>query len=246
MKTMARFLFYRYAVAQNIFSWVAGFSSRKLSLSHLNTYREKGVCGPLQREEALFLYSLTRLLRPKVIVEFGFHYGHSSFNFLQAMGEDDHLYSFDIAESAKKIAATNFAHHKNFTFVFKSQADVSKADFAHLPIDLVFLDASHSLELNEMTFAKLLPVLAPDCIIAIHDTGTWAKKHFETGNAERARVSSPGDWLNGEEFLPARDERLFVNWLMDTHPNFSVVNLATLNTLRNGFTLVQKRRKLPV
>jgi predicted O-methyltransferase YrrM len=115
MKTMARFLFYRYALAQNMFSWVAGFSSGKLSLSHLNTYREKGLCGPLQREEALFLYSLTRLLRPKVIVEFGFHYGHSSFNFLQAMGEDDHLYSFDIAESAKKIAATNFAHPHSFS-----------------------------------------------------------------------------------------------------------------------------------
>jgi len=246
MNTEARFLFYRYKWAKNLFSWVASFSSRKLSLGHLNTYREKGLCGPLQQEEALLLYSLIRMIRPKVLLEFGFHYGHSAFNFLEAMGKDDHLYSFDIAESAKQVAATYFSHRKNFTFHFKSQTEVSSADFTHLPVDFVFLDASHQLDLNQVTFARLLPLLAPDGLIAIHDTGTWAKKFFEPSQVERGRTAASEDWLNADEFQPAKAEREFVNWVLDEHREFSVINLNTLNTMRNGITLIQRTRKLPV
>jgi len=246
MNTEARFLFYRYAWAKHLFSWVASCSSRRLTLGHLNTYREKGLCGPLQQEEALLLYSLIRMIRPKVLLEFGFHYGHSTFNFLEAMGKEDHLYSFDIAESAKKVAATYFSHRKNFTFIFKSQADVSATDFAHLPIDFVFIDASHQLDLNQITFTRLVPLLAPDCLIAIHDTGTWAKKYFEPSQVERGRTAAPEDWLNADEFQPAKEERKFVNWILDAHPEFSVINLNTLNTIRNGITLLQRTRKLPV
>ena len=86
----------------------------------------------------MFLFSLVRVLRPKVVVEFGFHWGHSSFNFLAALDEDAHLYSFDIAESSNRIAKNYFSHRKNFTFHFKSQTDVAPGDFQHLPIDLIF------------------------------------------------------------------------------------------------------------
>ena len=88
-------------------------------------------------------------------------------------------------------------------------------------------------------------MLAPDCIIAIHDTGTWAKKYFGPGERKWAE-GSPENWINDEEFLASPGEREFVNWVMDTHPEFSAVNLHSMNALRNGFTLLQRRRKLPV
>ncbi|UCC94762.1 MAG: hypothetical protein JSW40_08115, partial [Candidatus Omnitrophota bacterium] len=71
-------------------------------ISHLRNYEEI-VHGPIQSDEALFLYGLTKLIRPRVIVEFGFG-GRSSINFLKALPGDGLLYSFDCNEKCKKIA----------------------------------------------------------------------------------------------------------------------------------------------
>ena len=75
-------------------------------IRHLKDYQEDW-SGPIQSDEALFLYSLVRVVRPKTIVEFGFYKGHSAVNFLKAMPYDGILYSFDCApgaaEDAKKI-----------------------------------------------------------------------------------------------------------------------------------------------
>jgi len=99
------------------------FVGGNLHINYLKTYREEDAIGPLQRDEALFLNGLIRVLRPQLLVEFGFSTGHSAYNFLQAMDGQGELYSYDIAGLSASVAQEGFAGFPNFHFLAKSQAD---------------------------------------------------------------------------------------------------------------------------
>src|SRR5271155_4967100 len=75
----------------------------KYDLAHLDKFHEN-VSGPIQSDEALLLFALTKVLRPKVVVEFGFFQGYSATNFLMALDADACLYSFDPWQDCKKYA----------------------------------------------------------------------------------------------------------------------------------------------
>jgi predicted O-methyltransferase YrrM len=218
--------------------------SQRCRVDHLAFYREEGVMGPLQKDEALCLFALTRVLRPAVVVEFGFHWGHSAFNFLQAMSPGCELYSYDIDPVSEGIAQTRFRRFANFHFLRKFQADFCGADIGNRRIDLCFLDAAHLLDLNQATFRKLEPFLAEGALIVVHDTGTWSKP-FLAPAQERLAADMPERWLNDAEFQPCPEERQFVNWVLTDCPGFSEVHLHSRRTLRNGMTLIQKRYLLP-
>jgi predicted O-methyltransferase YrrM len=221
--------------------------TRPYDLSHLSVFGEPGDIGPVQRDEALLLYALTRVLRPRVIVEMGFLYGRSALNFLQAMPEGARLHSFDISEGAEEVARTQFAGAPNFTFHRTSQTDIEPAHVGGEPIDLVFLDAAHDLELNQRTWERLQTMLAPRATIAVHDTGTWSRKRMlAQHDAYAATAGTQAGWLSDDEYQHQRDERLFVNWILETHPHFGTVHLHTTDTLRHGLTLLQRRDPLPV
>jgi len=224
--------------------WNALHPSRRYRVEHLAFYREEDVMGPLQRDEALLLFSLTQVLRPAVIVEFGFHCGHSAFNFLEAISPACHLYSYDIDDRAERIARERFRRVPQLHFLRKSQADFCAADIGGQHIDLCFLDASHQLELNQATFRKLEASLSEAAIIVVHDTGTWAKEYFGPSQARYA-AEVPGNWISPLEFQPCREEREFVNWVLTHCPGFSEIHLHSTRTLRNGMTLIQKSRPLP-
>src|SRR4030095_10309050 len=88
-----------------------------MRIPHLDYYAEETAFGPIQREEALLLFALTRVLRPKVLVEFGFLCGHSARNFLVAMDPDARLYSFDI----DKNTYLHKVPDERFCLIYKSQ-----------------------------------------------------------------------------------------------------------------------------
>jgi predicted O-methyltransferase YrrM len=224
--------------------WNALHPGQRYRLEHLAFYREEGVMGPLQRDEALLLFALTRVLRPVVIVEFGFHYGHSAFNFLQAASPACQFYSYDIEDTAEGIARARFQRFQNFHFLRKSQADFCAADIGNRQIDLCFLDASHLLELNQVTFRKLEGSLSEGAVIVVHDTGTWAKEFFSPVHAQQA-ANTPANWISPTEYQPCKGEREFVNWVLTACPGFSELHLHSNRTLRNGMTLIQKSRPLP-
>lgn len=224
--------------------WNALHPSRRYRVEHLAFYREEDVTGPLQRDEALLLFSLTKVLRPAVIVEFGFHYGHSAFNFLEAVSPACHLYSYDIDDTAERIARERFRRFPNFHFLRKSQADFCAADIGDRRIDLCFLDASHQLELNQATLRKLEGSLSEGAVIIVHDTGTWVKEYFSPIHAKLA-VDLPGNWISQSEFQPCKGEREFVNWVLTNCPGFNEIHLHSKRTLRNGMTLIQKSCALP-
>jgi predicted O-methyltransferase YrrM len=219
--------------------------SRPYDLSHLSIFAEYAAAGPIQRDEALLLFALTRMIRPRVIVEIGFLFGRSALNFLQAMPEGAQLHSFDISADAEKIARTQFSGLKNFTFHRVSQSDIGPEHVGGRVVELVFLDASHDLALNQRTFERLQAILSEDAIMAVHDTGTWPRELMGEVHRQHALQEGDSGWL-GDDYQHQRQERQFVNWVADAHPEYAVLHLHSTATLRHGITLLQRRRRLPV
>jgi predicted O-methyltransferase YrrM len=244
MKERVRYLYYRNPLVRsgvNLFARMIRPEARP-PCGHLVTYREEDVSGPLQREEALFFLGLVKVIRPQTVVEFGFHYGHSAFNFLQALDPESRLYSYDIADTSAEIARRCFGGWRNFRFLRKSQDAFSPSDIDGRKIDLVFIDAAHIIEINQRTFTAILPALAPNALVCVHDTGTWPKSRMGPVQQEFAE-GRPEDWISADEFQHIRHEREFVNWIVREHP-FHAVHLHSLRCIRNGITLLQRNTPL--
>jgi predicted O-methyltransferase YrrM len=208
-------------------------------LAHLTFFKETAD-GPVQRDEALLLHSLVRVVRPRTIVEIGFLRGHSAFNFLSALDADGRLYSFDIDPACEDCARELFGHDPRFVFRTRSQDGLTPEDIDGRLADFVFLDASHDPTLNQATFRRLLPLMSPDAILAIHDTGSVPRTLVPP---QHWWLSSSEGWMEDErEVLPG--ERAFVNWLLDQHAEFSQIHLHSRRTVRCGITLLQRSAPL--
>jgi predicted O-methyltransferase YrrM len=245
LKWGGRLLFYRSRLVQ-VLSGVllSTFArNRRVGAVHLSSYAEEDAIGPLQRDEALLLLAITKTIAPATIVEFGFFRGHSAFNFLQVLPEDGMLFSFDITDAANKYAHRGLSGVKNFRFIQKSQTEFLPSDIDNRQIDLLFIDAAHELDLNQASWQAVLGSLSEEAIIAIHDTGLWSKSHFRPIHCDFAN-ERPLDWLDDERFQHQKQERQFVNWILEEFPEYSAIHFHTLKLLRHGLTLVQKRRLL--
>jgi len=148
IKSHLRKLFYASPFARKCIGMASRLSGKTNSVatSHLDSYLDAGAIGPLQQPEALFLFALVKTTTPLTIVEFGFHHGHSAFNFLQAMRPDARLYSYDISSESAEIAENEFVNDPRFRFIHKSQADFASPDIDNRTIDFVFFDAAHAGE----------------------------------------------------------------------------------------------------
>ena len=245
LKSLIRQLFYRSTVFQSIVGFCSVIVGRTtgIGMSHLLAYREDDAIGPLQRDEAIALFGIIRTLRPKVVVEFGFFHGHSAFNFLRALPEDGRLYSYDIDADSIRRARTEFTFDRRFTFVGKSQTDFEASDIGRQDIDFVFLDAAHELDLNIETFRRVIAHLAPEAMIAIHDTGLWQRAHFSEIHETFIR-EYPGEWRSDELYAHQPGERAFVDWIVAEPHGFSAIHFHSTRILRHGFSLLQRQRCL--
>lgn len=212
-----------------------------VDVSHLTLFDEV-MDGPLQRDEALMLYGLTRTVRPATVVEVGFLRGHSAFNFLRAMDDDARLYSFDIDPAARWHAEQTCGSDSRFKLAIKSQDEVTSGDIDGRQADLVFLDASHELGLNQRTFERLVTLMSDRAILAVHDTGAVPRRFMEA--IDHWALAVPELWVDDEcEVMP--DERAFVNWILEEHPEFSQIHLHSERAGRCGTTLLQRSAPLP-
>lgn len=209
-------------------------------LAHI-AFHEDFAVGPVQRDEALLLHAVVKTVRPATVVEFGFLYGHSAFNFLRALDADGRLYSFDVDPACADVAERKLGHDPRLVYRTRRQEDLTPDDVDGRPVDLVFFDGAHDLDVNRQTFDRLLPMLSPGAIIAVHDTGTVKRKYMEDWREEIKRTER---WI-GDVYEPQPGERAFVNSLREAHPEFAQLHLHTHRRPRHGLTLLQRSEALP-
>lgn len=215
--------------------------NRIFNLEHLAFYREE-VLGPVQRDEALFLFSVLQLVKPRLVVEFGFLHGMSAFNFLRALTKDAQLFSYEIDPTAILRAQSEFPRDPRFQLVQKSQQEFHPADIGFQSIDFLFFDGTHECKVNSDTFRSVLPSLAPQAIVAVHDTGLWSLPAAPVLPASWA--TQDGGWLSADLFAHQAGERKFVNHILETYPEFSLIHFHSERVFRNGLTLIQKKKSL--
>ena len=242
LRNRARPIYYRSQTAREIAAMVRWPRVRRSApdLAHLAFYTE-WAWGPIQRDDALLLHALVRSVRPATIVEMGFLFGHSAFNFLRALDEHARLYSFDVGPESAQHARLRCQHDPRFVFHNRSQDTITADDVDGRSVDFVFLDGAHDLAINQATFERLLPLLSSIALLVIHDTGgihrsIMPPEHWTRDIAERW----VGDWF---EHQP--DERAFVNWLLASYPEFSQIHLHSHRVFRHGMTLLQRTAALP-
>ena len=137
----------------------------KYNLDHLTQEESQAVAGPVQDDEALFLYSVIRGMRLKTVFEIGGLSGYSAINFLRAVGDDGTVYTCDI--NPVPIMGPN---HR---FIHKSAVEVEPADLEHPTLDLIFFDC-HLYEIQMALFSrfKAWGIIDDHTVIALHDTNT--------------------------------------------------------------------------
>lgn len=245
LKNFYRQTFYRSVAFRRLVGPMVTFLFKQtpLQFSHFFLYRENTL-GPIQRDEALFLFSLIRVCRPKILVEFGFLQGQGSFNFLQAMDPKARLFSYEIDPKCLALAGPDYFKDARFQIVAKSQTEFEPQDVGNEPVDFAFFDASHRFHENCITFRRLLPSLAKDGILAIHDTGTWSRKQIP--QLHQKWRTSDGGWLDRSSFAHQIGERRFVNFVLKNYPKFSVIHLHSTRAFRHGLTLIQRRYRLAI
>lgn len=193
-----------------------------MELNWLDNYEEETALGPLQREEALMLYALARVMRPQVVVEFGVAYGHSARAWLEA--GVPLVIGVDPWQTTEALSvATQYG--ERFRYIQASMTDVQIDERP----DIVFFDAEHDLSANVAAYNNLKHL--PRTII-VHDTGTWAAAHM----MEIHRTFPGVETQNGKIHQPA--EVAFCGIL--AKDGWQRINFHSKHTLRHGMTILQK------
>jgi hypothetical protein len=79
-------------------------------------------------------------------------------------------------------------------------------------------------------------------LLAVHDTGTVRREFIPPGHEA---YDATDQWIGDAEFEPQPDERAFVNWILEEHPEFAQIHLHSSRTPRWGLTLLQLVGPLP-
>ncbi len=221
--------------------------ARKMQIGHFVSMQEEDAFGPMQREEALLLFAVVRVTRPRTLIEFGFSGGRSAFNFLQAMPPESRLYSYDTNDGSARIAKEYFTRDPRFRFLHKSQTEFNAGDIQSAPVDFVLFDGAHNLELNMQAFERIRPALSPGAIVAVHDTGLWARAHI-TATQQKVIELWGGSWIEPDLFQAntPKEEREFVNWVKSAHPEWQAMHFHSVNCLRYGITMLQRGSLLQI
>lgn len=140
-------------------------------LSHLTQQPEQNVIGPVQDDEALFLYALIKCMRLKNILEIGSLAGYSANNFLKAIPDDGKLYTVDI-NYVKNIAQSHKHIQKDCKLLTDQDIDRN--------IDLIFFDC-HMYDEQMEAFYNLekYGIINNNTILAFHDTNLHPQKFVD-------------------------------------------------------------------
>lgn len=202
-------------------------------LSHLTQEEHQNVSGPIQDDEALFIYSIIRGCRLKRILEIGGLSGYSAKNFLQALSfsNDGVLYTCDL--NPVPILAEN---HK---VIIKNALDLTIGEVDNAPLDLIFFDCHDMIQMD--IYYKFVEhnIINDNTILALHDTNLHYPPYHHCGEYIEKE--------NGYAHQPV--ERNMVNIFKNL--DYDIFSIATDHTkhspefpVRHGITVCKKFKTL--
>jgi hypothetical protein len=205
----------------------------KYNLDHLIQNNKQDVMGPIQDDEALFLYSIIKGMRLKTVLEIGFGFGYSATNFLKAVGDDGCVITIDI-DNFNTIQKNHIPLVKDVNLVKKEDISIDK-------IDMVFFDCHiYDGQLNLYNELKNANIITDNTVLALHDTNLWIKDYT---NENKRKIE--------EGVVHQSVERKLVNYFYDL--GYSPFCLHTQPEIHNeefpyrhGVTVMSKFKKLPV
>ena len=202
-------------------------------LSHLTQDQKQDVWGPIQDDEALFLYSIVRSSRLSRILEIGGLSGYSARNFLQAMNlsKNPILYTCDLVE-VPKLA-------NNHKIIVKNALHLTKEDLDNTELDMVFFDCHDYVQIDIFLKLKELNIISENTILALHDTNLHYSPYIRQG-----KYIALEDGYAHQEV-----ERNMVNaFKMFGYDAFSIKTTKNKHNdefpFRHGVTICQKFKKL--
>jgi predicted O-methyltransferase YrrM len=133
-------------------------------LSHLIQDENQNVSGPIQDDEALFLYSIIRGCRLERILEIGGLSGYSAKNFLKALSfsKNGVLYTCDI--NPVPVLCEN---HK---VIIKNALHLTTDDLDNKSLDLIFFDCHDIVQMDIYYHLVNNNIINDNTILALHDT----------------------------------------------------------------------------
>ena len=137
-------------------------SATKYDLSHLTQLSTQEVIGPIQDDEALFLFALIRVMRIWRILEIGGFSGYSANNFCKAVGERGIVYTIDI-NPVPKMAA-------NHVPIIMDARQIEPAAVDNTPLDLIFFDCHvYDVQMEMLRRLEMQGMVTDRTVLALHD-----------------------------------------------------------------------------
>jgi len=136
----------------------------KYNLSHLIQNEDQNVSGPIQDDEALFLYSIIRGCRIQRILEIGGGNGDSAINFLHALSYSKNgiLYTCDLQPVP--------VFGENHKVIIKNALHMTIDEIDNKPLDLIFFDCHDIVQLEIYNKFVDNKIINDNTILAVHDT----------------------------------------------------------------------------
>lgn len=144
-------------------------------LDHLTQPQSQIVSGPIQDDEALFMYSIIMGKRINRVLEVGGLFAYSSNNFLKAMTfVNGTLYTVDI-NPVSKLA-------DNHKVIEKNVLDLTSEDVDSIPLEFVFFDCHDMVQMDMYHHFLQNGIINDDTILALHDTNLHYQPYSNTGS----------------------------------------------------------------
>jgi SAM-dependent methyltransferase len=203
------------------------------NINFLHPYNDYTL-GPIQKDEALFLYGLCKMVRPQIVLEIGCLIGQSMRVWINA--GVPFIYAVD-AKISNEVRQLRFEQGSN-GMVCIEQDMKQPIDFVRGIPDLVFIDASHKLEDNIAVVKNLVNVLGSGALVIFHDTGHWKPEHMD--DDKHWFIEQYGGVYDKETdlWIPHPDEKATIEWVCE-NTIWQRIDLWTTVTPRYGMTVFQ-------
>jgi len=131
-----------------------------------------------------FAIWLTKLCKPKRLVELGTHFGHSYFSFCQSTlhyntgtncfavdtWQGDHHAGYYGENIFNDVNLHNETHYREFSKLLRMTFDEALSQFSDQSIDLLHIDGLHTYDAVKHDFTSWLPKMSKRGIVLFHDT----------------------------------------------------------------------------